>query len=406
MGVRKVPYIVALIAYAYIFMFYAAVVLAPLILLVWLVPPLKVLAIVLGIGVCLLAVLRAHLASVLYSLGSEGFFDALGESGTLLKAIIRDKIPWIRAGKSSQGSDEGESDAPREEIYLVQLSGWNFLLNLDEGPRKCTFYVNRYVRATSGPEAKQRAHSLLTAELHDVFEVLNSEDDPGITNALHVSDPVVMDDSITELPKMEYFVTDDVGSACPVLDEAQREELQSRVQLGKAIIMEAIVWDFNWPKDEPGPATRQALERAREHFLAALDIDEASYPAKYYLAMIAVEMNELEEASSFFEEAAEILPQDPDCPRFTGLIADLLDEPQKAVRCLERAVRRHPLGASFWQNLAMAYRRAGRLPDARRSAERALGLDPGCLDCRRTLELIADSEREADASPSGPLDGL
>ena len=386
-------YYFGLIIYACLFFFfYAAIFLVPVFMLAWFIPPAKFIVIVISCGAFVMAILRAHLASNLYSTGDVSFFGALGGSGAMLGAIIRKLAPWIWKENSSIRSEDARETSCFENIYLVQLSGWNFLMSFDGEPRKHTFHVNRYVRAPSGADAKKRAHSMLADEIHDVFEILNSDDDPGITNALHVSDPVQEGNPITELPKMEYRVTEDIGSAWPVLDGARKEELSSHVKLGKDIILDAIVWDFAWPKDELEPATRMALERARGHFFDALEMDGHSFAAKFYLAMISAEMNELEKACKWFVEASEILLNDPDCPMFAGIISGLLGEREKAVRYLKRAVQCHPLGASFWRLLALAYQEVGRMKDARRSIEHALFLDPKCIDCMKVQKLLAESQ--------------
>ena len=389
-------YLVSLIVYWYIFfILYAAIILAPLALLAWLLPLTRP-ALMLGILVIFfLAFVRAQLATRRYLTEGDGFVSALSESGDELWILIRSLLYWVRTHKFLGGWGNKKRASDSRDIYLVQLCGWNFLLAVDEIPRKYTFYVNRYVRARSRQEAKLIAHASLRAELDDLLDYMNLEDDPGVTNALSVSDPVDVADPKMELPILEIRLTEDVTNTYPPLGESETEKFIALMKAGKEMIMENIVWDYDWPKVELEPATLEVLKRARSIYLSALELDRGSYGAKFSMGLITAEMNELEEACKWFDEASEILPNDPDCPRFAGIIEGLLGNSRKSIQKFEKAVQCHPLGTSFWQNLALAYRDAGKLPEARKSAERALKLDPDDPLNKRALVVIQEDESHA-----------
>jgi len=291
-----------------------------------------------------------------------------------------------------------QSYPPSDDIYLVQLSGWNYLLDIHGTLEKYTFYVNRYVYSSSARVAKERALSSLMEELADLLDYRNAEDDPGMLGALYVSAPVIVDDPNIELPKLEFSFTEDVTGLCSPLNIADSKKFQSLMKLGKKKIMEHIEWDYDWPKGVLKPETMEELNRARSTFLEALEIDQLSYGAKFYMGMISAEMNDLKEACRWFEEASELLPHDSDCQRYIGIISGLLGDKKKSIRYLEKAVYCHPLGATCWQNLALAYRKVGRIADARNSIEHALKLDSECPFNRRALVVIQEDESRMERS--------
>jgi tetratricopeptide (TPR) repeat protein len=197
---------------------------------------------------------------------------------------------------------------------------------------------------------------------------------------------------------MELYLTDDISENFSPLRIADADKYQSLMKFGKEIIIEYIEWNYDWPKGVLKPEIMEELNRARSIFLEALSVDRVSYRAKFYMGMISAEMNDLKDACRWFEEASEILPYDSDCQRYIGIISGLLGDKTKSIRYLERAVRCHPLGATCWQNLALAYRKVGRLPDARNSIEHALKLDGKCPFNRRALVVIQEDECRTEKS--------
>ena len=78
--------------------------------------------------------------------------------------------------------------------YLVCLTGKNFLMNSDEGPRKKQFRSTRLVEAESQNQAEVIARELIRNDPCFHKSVLNEESDP----------PVIYLESVSEVPAMAY----------------------------------------------------------------------------------------------------------------------------------------------------------------------------------------------------------
>jgi len=63
-----------------------------------------------------------------------------------------------------------------------------------------------------------------------------------------------------------------------------------------------------------------------------------------------------------------------------GVLFDSLNKPMDAIRCMERALKLEPQNKLGWSNLASMVGRLGRHDKAMDYAERALALDPNCVE--------------------------
>ena len=63
-----------------------------------------------------------------------------------------------------------------------------------------------------------------------------------------------------------------------------------------------------------------------------------------------------------------------------GVLFDSLDKPMDAVRCMEKAMKLEPQNKLGWSNLASMVGRLGRHEKALEFADRALALDPHCVE--------------------------
>lgn len=78
--------------------------------------------------------------------------------------------------------------------YLVRLSGRNFLIKGDEGPRKKRFYATRLVEAETPNRAETLARDLIRKDTRLQNSVRNDVSDP----------PGIYLESIREVPAMAY----------------------------------------------------------------------------------------------------------------------------------------------------------------------------------------------------------
>ena len=78
--------------------------------------------------------------------------------------------------------------------YLVHLTGKNFLIDGDKGPKKKRFRSTRLVEAENQERAQIRAREFICNDPRLQHDVLNKESDP----------PVVDIERIVELPAMAY----------------------------------------------------------------------------------------------------------------------------------------------------------------------------------------------------------
>ena len=78
--------------------------------------------------------------------------------------------------------------------YLVHLTGKNFLIDGDKGPRKKRFRSTRLVEAENQKRAETRARDFIRNDPRLQNSVLNEESDP----------PVIHLESVIEVPAMTY----------------------------------------------------------------------------------------------------------------------------------------------------------------------------------------------------------
>ena len=101
---------------------------------------------------------------------------------------------------------------------------------------------------------------------------------------------------------------------------------------------------------------------------------------------LALDLGDPALAHRFLAPAAARAPDRASVQESLGLSFGLLARRAEAVAALEAACRLDPLNATTRLNLAVMYGEAGRLPDARRTAEEALRLRP---DYQRAREFLA-----------------
>jgi len=157
--------------------------------------------------------------------------------------------------------------------------------------------------------------------------------------------------------------------------------------------------------NQPGSDKSQAHQQAREHFEAVIDVEKTNFLAGNNLSwLLATEFGEPQAAV----EVAEAVRGDADVSQLPLSFVDTLaevyrraDEPDKAQKLLEDALRWRPDSASLHYQLGLVHDVAHRRLDARASLENALklGLDEKKIDkTREVLErLQAEEELEAAA---------
>ena len=114
------------------------------------------------------------------------------------------------------------------------------------------------------------------------------------------------------------------------------------------------------------PKTDTTFEDAKKEFEAELRIDPRNAGAEFVLGKLALRTRDYETAVSRFSKASANDPHFADAKIELGRALISLHEPAKAIPPLESAVKLQPQNPSTHYLLAMAYRGAGRLPDAQK----------------------------------------
>jgi len=211
------------------------------------------------------------------------------------------------------------------------------------------------------------------------------------------------------------------------LKPAEREVYESNLR-GYRDAME-YSGDFAFGRYNLGNLAMKLGENAmaREHFQAAIGIDDLFYPAKvnlalllnaeeengqaekllrevlaayperfevvYNLALLLGEMGKYEEAAVYFERAAEGIPDRPRIRYNLGLTLQTLGRLDEAERQLLLALKADPTNLDTLYALAAHYLKRRRLPQARRIADRMIEAHPEAPighDLKRHLKQFRD----------------
>jgi len=98
------------------------------------------------------------------------------------------------------------------------------------------------------------------------------------------------------------------------------------------------------------------------------------------------------ESVTFLEQALSEDPSDVDLYIYTAYAYASLNEIDKCVETLEKAVDLAPTSAKVHYNLGVAYHKAKNLTGAKDEFKRALGLDPTYTLAKQALESIAGEQ--------------
>jgi len=103
--------------------------------------------------------------------------------------------------------------------------------------------------------------------------------------------------------------------------------------------------------------------------------------ALFYRGVALAATGRFIEAETIYRLALEIDPADfKTWNNLAGVLFDALDKPMDAIRCMERAMKLEPQNKLGWSNLASMVGRLGRHEKALEFADRALALDPNCVE--------------------------
>ena len=114
------------------------------------------------------------------------------------------------------------------------------------------------------------------------------------------------------------------------------------------------------------PKTATTFEDAEKEFEAELKIDPHNAGAEFVLGKLALRTRDFETAIAHFSKAAAYDPNFPDAKIELGRALISVHQPAKAIPPLESAVKLQPQNPSAHYLLAMAYRGAGRMPEAQK----------------------------------------
>ena len=100
-----------------------------------------------------------------------------------------------------------------------------------------------------------------------------------------------------------------------------------------------------------------------------LELETDNLPTILHLGDVSLEMGENELAYDSFHRALEVNPNEAAAHAGVGKAAITLDRPQEAVEALRRALELQPQATSLHYQLALAYRKAGMVDEARAELE-------------------------------------
>ncbi len=172
-----------------------------------------------------------------------------------------------------------------------------------------------------------------------------------------------------------YRQAGDLQSALTILKralDANPADQESRYALGQTLLAAGRL--------DEGRGELEKYERIHQQVAAANN--------DYATALSRIEARQFAEAEKLLREAVRLAPTYG--PALHSLGALLLDRgsSDKAVDFLKRSVEANPLNAASWFNLATAYFKTGKLPDALEAAKHAAALDEDDAQYQRLLSEI------------------
>jgi tetratricopeptide (TPR) repeat protein len=105
---------------------------------------------------------------------------------------------------------------------------------------------------------------------------------------------------------------------------------------------------------------------AQKEYQAALAVDPFDEKSECRLGEFAFRASDLKAAAEHFSRALQLQANDADAAAGMARTLIAMNQPDKAVPLLERAVKLEPFDAPFHYHLAMVYRSLGRTADSRR----------------------------------------
>lgn len=110
-------------------------------------------------------------------------------------------------------------------------------------------------------------------------------------------------------------------------------------------------------------------EESVASYQRVLELEPDNVQTLLHLGDVSLEMGANEAAYGFFQRALEVNPSEAAAHAGVGKTAITLDRPQEAIEALRRALDLQPQATSLHYQLALAYRKAGRVDEARAELE-------------------------------------
>ena len=102
--------------------------------------------------------------------------------------------------------------------------------------------------------------------------------------------------------------------------------------------------------------------------------------ARFREAITLHQQGRLAEARNLYEEVLALEPDHAPALNFLGVLAYQSDDPERSVVLIEKAITADAEQPGFYSNLALSLNAVGRAQDAIDACDRALALDPGCVE--------------------------
>jgi tetratricopeptide (TPR) repeat protein len=158
------------------------------------------------------------------------------------------------------------------------------------------------------------------------------------------------------------------------------------------------------------------LQEAQQQFEQALHLQPDFAEAQHYLGLVLMQIHQPDEAIAHFRRAIELKENYPEAYDSLGQALLEMDRVEAAILCFEQSCHLDPDNADARAELAISYKRVGRLDDATRAAQQALELARSqgktmlleqlekWLKMNRPQPSPPPAESKTSAMPSAPAD--
>lgn len=138
------------------------------------------------------------------------------------------------------------------------------------------------------------------------------------------------------------------------------------------------------------------LEKAEQCYLDAVAANSSDAQALKLLAVLQAERGSFDDAVSYAEAAANLLPEDGECAHLFGRIRIERGEFKAAVPVLRQATQKSASNPAVWADFGLCLERTSAWTEARNAFEKALELEPNHRAATHGLARVAQALGDVD----------